>query len=219
MRGARALAIAGAMALMSTVASAAEPPMYQPPPAPPVLQPICVPRAQAYLWPGVPICAEEEFSSWYLRGDIGITNQKVKRLENILLVGAVQTVSLEFDSATLFGLGVGFQFNNWLRLDATGEYRSRSDFDGLDIINKSFTNEYKAKKAEWLFLLNAYADLGTWWCVTPFVGAGIGFSMSPSVALLISTRPTTASLSRRPTRNGIWPGRSMQDWRSRLRQI
>ncbi len=29
-------------------------------------------------------------------------------------------------------------------------------------------------KSEWLFLANAYADLGTWWCVTPFIGAGIG---------------------------------------------
>ena len=25
-----------------------------------------------------------------------------------------------------------------------------------------------------LFLANAYVDLGTWWCVTPFVGAGVG---------------------------------------------
>ena len=31
-------------------------------------------------------------------------------------------------------------------------------------------------KTEWLFLTNAYIDLGTWWCVTPFIGAGIGAS-------------------------------------------
>ena len=31
-------------------------------------------------------------------------------------------------------------------------------------------------KKEWLFLANAYLDLGTWWCITPFIGAGIGFS-------------------------------------------
>jgi opacity protein-like surface antigen len=152
--------------------------MYQPPPPPPVLQPICVPRAQAYLWPGVPLCAEEEFSTWYLRGDIGITNQKVKQLENLILPANATHVNMEFDSSSLFGLGIGFQFNNWLRLDATGEFRGNSDFTGLDIINgdPKFTDEYRAKKSEWLFLLNAYADLGTWWCVTPFVGAGIGFS-------------------------------------------
>ena len=25
-----------------------------------------------------------------------------------------------------------------------------------------------------MFLANAYVDLGTWWCITPFIGAGIG---------------------------------------------
>ncbi len=25
-----------------------------------------------------------------------------------------------------------------------------------------------------LVLANAYVDLGTWWCVTPFIGAGVG---------------------------------------------
>ena len=36
------------------------------------------------------------------------------------------------------------------------------------------TNDYTAKKSEWLFLANAYVDLGTWWCITPFVGVGVG---------------------------------------------
>ena len=61
----------------------------------------------------------------------------------------------------------------------TGEYRMNADYNGLDVIGTGAgteTNEYRAKKSEWLFLANAYLDLGTWWCVTPFVGAGIGFS-------------------------------------------
>jgi len=29
---------------------------------------------------------------------------------------------------------------------------------------------------EWLALANAYVDLGTWWSVTPVIGAGVGFS-------------------------------------------
>ena len=35
-------------------------------------------------------------------------------------------------------------------------------------------DNYSASKSEWLFLVNAYADLGTWWCITPYIGAGIG---------------------------------------------
>ncbi len=36
------------------------------------------------------------------------------------------------------------------------------------------TNDYTFTKKEWLFLANAYLDLGTWWCITPFIGAGVG---------------------------------------------
>src|SRR5687768_13380845 len=136
MRSARVWLIAGAAVLTASAANTAEPPQYMPPPPPPpppMLQPICVPRNQAHLWPGVPICAEEVFSTWYLRGDIGITNQKVERLENILLPKNAHIPNMEFDSSSLFGLGFGFAFNNWLRVDATGEYRGRSDFDSLQI--------------------------------------------------------------------------------------
>ena len=180
MRSARVGAFAGAAILSATAANAAEPPMYQPPPPAPVVQPICVPRAQAYLWPGVPLCAEEQFAAgWYLRGDIGITNQRVDKLENKLLPNNARHVNSEFDSAGLFGVGVGITMNNWLRFDVTGEYRSNADYNGLDVIRvggSTFTDEYSAKKSEWLFLANAYLDLGTWWCITPFVGAGVGFS-------------------------------------------
>ncbi len=31
-----------------------------------------------------------------------------------------------------------------------------------------------APSREWVVLANAYADLGTWWCITPFIGAGVG---------------------------------------------
>lgn len=163
-------AIAGALVSVATQATAAD--MSYPPPQ----APICVSKAQAHMWPGVPLCAEETFNGWYLRGDIGITNQQLGKLENSILPASAREVSLDFDSAGLFGLGVGYQFNNWFRVDVTGEYRSASDFTGLHVINGTDTDEYRAKKTEWLFLANAYVDLGTWWCMTPFVGAGIGAS-------------------------------------------
>ena len=58
-----------------------------------------------------------------------------------------------------------------------------ADFDGLDIATgplfgrpfpDPFTDDYTAKKPEWLALVNVYVDLGTWHGITPFVGAGIG---------------------------------------------
>jgi opacity protein-like surface antigen len=51
---------------------------------------------------------------------------------------------------------------------------------GLDIVSFNGavigTDEYRASKSEWVVLANAYFDLGTWWCMTPFIGAGVGAS-------------------------------------------
>lgn len=121
-----------------------------------------------------------EFSGWYLRGDIGMSNQMVDSLNNVVNAGTtVTTQFLSFDSAPFFGLGVGYQFNNWLRFDVTGEYRAKAHFHGSQVASwpgHILPDDYNASKSELLFLANAYVDLGTWWCVTPFIGAGIGGS-------------------------------------------
>jgi opacity protein-like surface antigen len=79
----------------------------------------------------------------------------------------------------LFGFGVGYQLDKWLRFDGTAEYRSSAHFHGQQVdqfVGGILPDDYTASKKEWLFLANAYVDLGTWWYVTPFVGAGIGAS-------------------------------------------
>jgi len=160
MRYARVLAVAGATVLSATAAFAAD------------MGPI--------IYPPVPAPVKEHFSNWYLRGDIGMTNQMVGKLDNVLFPGTQNLVIRDknFESGILFGLGVGYQWN-WLRLDVTGEYRGEAGFHGFDTwfdgVNARFNN-YTAKKSEWLFLANAYLDLGTWWHMTPFIGAGVGMS-------------------------------------------
>ncbi len=120
----------------------------------------------------------KEFSGWYLRGDIGMSNQKLKNLDYFRYATAPGFTWLDkggFDSAPIFGLGIGYQFNDWMRIDLTGEYRGKANFHALDRYDTG-TNDYTGTKSEWLFLANAYLDLGTWWCVTPFIGAGVGFA-------------------------------------------
>lgn len=120
----------------------------------------------------------EEFSGWYLRGDIGMSNQQVKSLDNSAGLAPISS-NYGFDSAPIFGLGFGYYFNDWLRFDVTGEYRGRANFKGSEVYNTgaaNFTDEYNGSKSEWLFLANAYVDLGTWNNITPFVGAGVGMS-------------------------------------------
>jgi len=123
-----------------------------------------------------------ETSGWYLRGDIGFTNQSVDSLFNANYAGfvSVSNVDKGFDAAPLFGLGVGYAINNWLRVDLTGEYRGNATFHGLDVGalpgGGAATDRYVGSKSEWLVLFNGYVDLGTWWNITPFIGAGIGAS-------------------------------------------
>lgn len=125
----------------------------------------------------------EEFGGWYIRGDIGMTNQAVTNLDNVLFATATgfRIVDMNFESGLLFGLGVGYKWNSWLRFDVTAEYRGETGFHGMDVYTDAVAptnrfNNYTAKKSEWLYLFNVYADLGTWGGVTPFVGAGIGLS-------------------------------------------
>jgi opacity protein-like surface antigen len=129
----------------------------------------------------------EEFGGWYLRGDIGMTNQRLKNIYHPQMDTPDTFTWLDkggFDSGVMVGLGFGYRHNSWFRWDLTGEYRGKTDFSALDSYTDGScpadpapcTNDYRGKKSEWLFLANAYLDLGTWKGFTPFVGAGIGTS-------------------------------------------
>ncbi|MDB5618446.1 outer membrane beta-barrel protein [Tardiphaga sp.] len=139
---------------------------------------------QPYYAPPAP--PSEEFGGWYLRGDIGFSNQKVKNIamgdnRNAALLSLEETTG--FDTAGIYGGGIGYQFNSWLRGDITGQYRGNSNFKGTDRITfpaaglvGTGVNNYSATKSEWVVMANGYVDLGTWWCVTPFIGAGVGMA-------------------------------------------
>lgn len=163
MRSVKLVLAAGAASLMSTVALAADMAIAPPP--------------QMYAPPPV-----EDFGGWYLRGDVGFSNQQVKKRDYYsypTLVSLDQTTG--FDAAGIYGVGVGYQFNSWFRADVTGQYRGRSNLKGLDLTSYYDTGVlqrgsdlYGGSVSSWVVMANGYVDLGTWWCVTPFVGAGIG---------------------------------------------
>jgi opacity protein-like surface antigen len=160
MRSVKFLVAAGAASLLSSMAFAADLAIAPPP--------------MSYA-PAV------DFGGWYLRGDIGMTNQHMKSLNNPDPNAALFTpVGMGFDSSMLFDLGVGYQFNNWLRVDITGQWRGRANFHGSQFTDafagSALVDNYTASKSEAVIMAHGYVDLGTWWCVTPFIGAGIGTS-------------------------------------------
>jgi opacity protein-like surface antigen len=148
MRSVKFLIAAGAATLMSSAAFAADmaiapPPAYAPPPV------------------------VEDFGGWYLRGDIGFSNQSVERLNNLLDAG--NTSSVQSDSAPgIFGLGV-VTFNNWFRVDVTGEYRAtgasaRTPSPIPPVSGRTSTTP----PSEWVVLANGYVDFTCG--MTPFIG-------------------------------------------------
>jgi opacity protein-like surface antigen len=133
--------------------------------------------------------------AWYLKGYLGMTNQGYEGLESPDFDVPAYFEWLEpgnFDAGPLFGLGIGVDGAGAFRFDVTGEYRGKVSFSALDRYDTLGdgdlplfdgtpgadwgTNEYTARKSEWLFLANGYLDLGTWNVFNPFIGAGIGAS-------------------------------------------
>jgi len=167
MRNVKYLTAVCAAALLSTTAYAADFPIMMPP--------------AKFVAPA------EDMGGWYLRGDIGMTNYSAKYDMPGVYPGVVGNAGFgqsghEFNSGVFYGLGVGYRFNSWLRFDVTGEYRGKTLYTGLDYIRDDpnnqlvMANDYRANLTSWVGLANVYADLGTWWCITPFVGAGVGFA-------------------------------------------
>lgn len=131
----------------------------------------------------------EEFSGWYLRGDIGMSNQQAKLYHPAFDERPYTHIDDGFDSAPIFGIGIGYYFNDWLRFDVTGEYRGSANYHGYGIYPGG-SDEYTARKKEWVGLLNAYVDLGTWNKLTPFVGVGVGGAYNIVDSFLDVNTPT-----------------------------
>jgi opacity protein-like surface antigen len=166
----KVLAFAGAAAMMSIPAAQAAD-------LPPIIQ-----RA-------MPAAYDDFASGWYLRGDVGIGVQGFNSFDHFQTNAAFvwpaswQILNKEHKDPTFVAIGLGYQFNNWLRFDATAEYRTRVPF----FANGSYSgvadfcagggtcfDVYNGNHGASVFMANAYIDLGTWWRVTPFIGAGVG---------------------------------------------
>jgi len=161
----RSLILIGAAALIGSSAYAAD----LPPPAMP------------YQPPVVPVS-----SGWYLRGDVGVGVLDFTEFDHSQTNAAFawppswQIVQKDIQDTTIFGFGIGYEFNNWLRFDVTGEYRTKAMFKATGSYTDSCggggvcfdvnTGNYSAA----VVMGNAYIDLGTWWCITPYIGAGVG---------------------------------------------
>ena len=143
-------------------------------PLPPAIEPV----------PVEPI----EFGGWYLRGDVGVGIASKPDIRSSFsdIVPSPSFDEERLGDTAFVGAGVGYQFNHWLRFDATGEYRTSQSINEVQSYNAGafFTpadnsrayDQYTGNVQSSVFLANAYIDIGTWYGITPFIGGGIGGS-------------------------------------------
>jgi opacity protein-like surface antigen len=132
---------------------------------------------------------------WYLKGFVGAANPNVGNVHDELLLTSPDFIFYDKDikSTPLFGLGFGYDTGHWFRFDITGEYRGSAAFfanakyaganGGWTFDDGAGTDEYTADIQSWVGLFNTYIDLGTWHCVTPYVGGGVGFATIDVIGL------------------------------------
>lgn len=149
-----------------------------------------LPARAADLLPPAPVIesvsdvgATELGTGWYLRGDVGYVDfGRAKDADASPDNPILRDIS--FGKVAEFGGGFGYKFTNWFRADVTGDYHVASKFfdwssgsydqSGGQIL-KGFNIE-RGRLDGALLLANAYIDLGTWYGLTPYVGAGIGMA-------------------------------------------
>lgn len=163
------LSLAVMFALAPAVARAADypQPIYQQPEP----QPIIIQQP-----PPADCC-----DSWYLRGFVGAGLMSADSLSvpnPPAGAGRFHFEQSAVSDAYFIGMGAGYEWNNWLRFELTGEYRTGSHLTAFGSFRLPgggvFGDQYQANLKSWVFLANAFVDLGTWNCFTPFVGLGIG---------------------------------------------
>ncbi len=119
---------------------------------------------------------------WYLRGFVGSANPNVDDISfEEMQTNTFHIFHHDIKSTPLWGLGFGYDTGHWFRFDITGEYRGKAVFQAQDSYPggpgfTAGTNEWTADIESWVGLANAYIDFGTWHCVTPYVGGGVGFA-------------------------------------------
>ena len=129
-------------------------------------------------------------SGWYLRGDVSYVFDKSIDGVDYTAFDGIGNVSASFTSASIdtdfaWGGGFGYRFTDYFRADATID-GFRADFDGstssanpcLDdpVLGTSCRSTNGSEVSAVSVMANGYVDLGTYVGITPYAGAGIGYS-------------------------------------------
>lgn len=118
-----------------------------------------------------PVMIQEYASGWYIRGDIGY---RLNRFDGMSTFFPVSITDSSINDTAVFGGGGGYKAS-WFRADLTVDYSGRATYQA-DVAGLAAANQpgLSTKIEMVTTLANLYADLGTWWGITPYIGAGAG---------------------------------------------
>lgn len=150
-------------------------------------------------------------SGWYLRGDASLSDEDRPKLSLSGLGASFDRNATQLGYA--FGGGAGYKFNSFLRADLTADYLDPFEYKANLPCGSSCDINLQTRVSRWDGLVNGYVDLGTWFGVTPYIGAGAGIagtSLKSSVEVSggplpsIILDPTTGTVVNRtvPNRTG-----------------
>jgi opacity protein-like surface antigen len=152
-------------------------------------------------------------SNWYIRGDIGASFDQVPSVilnSSSVPPGGSASMPIGVGQGAQFGrnltadVGVGYRYNDWLRFEATYDYRNGVGGSSTFTVICPYTAKavtqtingvptpvgvaYDSNQTcdgvthikQWnnMFLGSAYVDLGTYYGVSPYVGAGAGVNIN-----------------------------------------
>ncbi len=145
------LAVAGALNLQAAAAVAADMPQELPPPPHEIAPPPLI-----------------DFNTgWYLRGDLGYNWGRIQGADSA--AGFLDPADNKLNGSFMAGFGAGIK-TQWLRTDFTVDYLAPMKYQGTILS----PNDTTAKISAVSTMFNGYLDLGTWYGITPYLGAGAG---------------------------------------------
>ncbi|MGV3550147.1 outer membrane protein [Rhizobium sp.] len=156
------VAFASAMLALGAQAKAAD--LYAPEPAPQVVE--------------QPVAAVA--NGWYLRGDV---SYDILDMKGAHYYQGSNSNNVNFTKASLnntgnLGVGIGYQVNDYFRVDKTFDYMFSTKFRGSTAGKCGDGNRCVSRDASnfsaYGLMANAYVDLYKWGMVTPYVGFGLG---------------------------------------------
>lgn len=126
-----------------------------------------------------PMIESVSTGGWYIRGDIDYHRAKLDGIDYAVTGGTSAFTTTDLDDSWSLGGGIGYNVSKHFRVDLTADYWLKSAFRGSTTGTcgappaPCVSSDSSSMRAI-VVMANAYADLGTYHGITPYVGAGVG---------------------------------------------